>query len=268
MFIFEKYKDQNDFVLSSRDTIEKNSFKQLKNEYFCDNAADTLFRNVNDSVIILRLMNIRGKHQCIIYFSIKESLFITNEYEKQLMKAIFGYLYMAIENHLLYVDIEKNSLSDQLTGLYNRRYLDQVQNHLILDESLVFISGDLNNLKFFNDNYGHAAGDELLVGASNVIQASVRKRDLVFRIGGDEFLILLVNATALEAQRVIKRIRKNASLRKFSNPHLVLSLALGYMMFYKGAQIHEIIAKADEKMYVDKSMSKGIEKLPIPQQKN
>ena len=165
---------------------------------------------------------------------------------------------MAIENHLLYVKIERNALSDQLTGLYNRRYLDKIQNHLILDESLVFISGDLNNLKFFNDNYGHAAGDELLVGASDAIKASVRKQDLVFRIGGDEFLILLINATALDAQRVIKRIRKNASLRKLSHPQLVVSLALGYMMSYKDAQIHEIIAKADEKMYADKLMFRQI----------
>lgn len=268
MLIFEKYKNQNAFVLSSSDMSGKISFKQLKNEYFCDDAAVTVLRNVNDSVRIFRLMNIRRKHKCIIELSINEGHFATNEYEKQLMEAIFGYLYMAIENHLLYVDIEEKSISDQLTGLYNRRYLEKVQNHLILDDSLVFISGDLNNLKFFNDNYGHAAGDELLVGASDAIKASVREQDLVFRIGGDEFLILLVNATEFDAQRVIKRIRKNASLRKFSHPQLVLSLAFGYMMSYKDAQIHEIIASADEKMYADKMASKKIEKLPIPQQKN
>lgn len=110
------------------------------------------------------------------------------------------------------LELERFSNTDRLTGIFNRNYFDR-----IFDEwcrkaraetpfSLVF--GDINGLKRVNDTYGHKAGDLLIRTAADLLVKNVRSSDLVFRLGGDEIVILCPNAARQDADRLVARIKE------------------------------------------------------------
>lgn len=96
--------------------------------------------------------------------------------------------------------------TDTLTQLLNRSTLE-AQLSIHAGRSAVVLI-DLDDFKAYNDSRGHRAGDELLIGFADALRASVRQQDMAFRIGGDEFLLLLVDADRAEAERVIERLRE------------------------------------------------------------
>ncbi|MFW6281817.1 MAG: sensor domain-containing diguanylate cyclase, partial [bacterium] len=113
-------------------------------------------------------------------------------------------------------EIKKNeylSYHDQLTGLYNRRYFENKieefnkrgKNHKPI--SIIII--DIDELKTINDSFGHKEGDKYIKMSSDIINKSTREDDIIARIGGDEFAILLPDTDEDTAERIIKRIQKN-----------------------------------------------------------
>ncbi|WP_321301360.1 diguanylate cyclase [uncultured Sphaerochaeta sp.] len=103
------------------------------------------------------------------------------------------------------------SLHDQLTGLHNRTYADQAMARLDTEDQLPLsiIIGDVNGLKLTNDIFGHAMGDKLLQSIARSLRLSCRTSDVVSRIGGDEFLILLPHTDGNEADQIAKRIEEH-----------------------------------------------------------
>ncbi len=103
------------------------------------------------------------------------------------------------------------SLHDQLTGLHNRTYADEAMVRLDTEDQLPLsiIIGDVNGLKLTNDIFGHAMGDKLLQSIARSLRLSCRTSDVVSRIGGDEFLILLPHTDGDEASRIMKRIEEH-----------------------------------------------------------
>jgi len=95
--------------------------------------------------------------------------------------------------------------TDALTQLLDRSTLGPRLSTHASGSAVALI--DLDNFKFYNDRHGHEAGDELLVAFADALRSSVREEDFVFRIGGDEFLLLLVGADHTTAQQVIDRVR-------------------------------------------------------------
>ena len=113
--------------------------------------------------------------------------------------------------HLL-AEAERTSMTDALTGLYNRRSLDSLmQREVALAErnghplSLLMI--DMDHFKEVNDAHGHAAGDHVLRSFAECLRATLRRTDLAFRYGGDEFVIALPQATVSQAQQVVHKLR-------------------------------------------------------------
>jgi diguanylate cyclase (GGDEF)-like protein/PAS domain S-box-containing protein len=103
------------------------------------------------------------------------------------------------------------SLRDPLTGCYNRRFLGEVQKRLSAFETWGTIVVDVDNFKELNDDFGHQAGDEALIKVSRFLQMNARAEDAVVRMGGDEFLLLLLGASAHYVAEVGQRLRLTAA---------------------------------------------------------
>ncbi|CAH0993282.1 hypothetical protein SIN8267_03430 [Sinobacterium norvegicum] len=109
--------------------------------------------------------------------------------------------------------LRKLSITDPLTGLYNRRYfLSRLNDEFLLyarqprPVSLIFI--DLDHFKLINDRYGHQSGDELLVAIARVLRTSSRSEEVVARIGGEELCVLLPNCTQDQAYTAATRFHR------------------------------------------------------------
>ncbi len=145
------------------------------------------------------------------------------------------------------------SYHDQLTGLYNRRYYDKEMKRFD-DEKyipLTLIMADVNGLKLTNDAFGHGAGDELLIKVADILKATCRTEDVVFRIGGDEFVILLPETDAEYAEIIINRI--NTAIKNEKIAHLVLSVSMGYAVKQNETdEMAELFMEAEDNMYRQK----------------
>lgn len=100
--------------------------------------------------------------------------------------------------------LHEDAIRDVLTGLHNRRFLDELKTGLKAEfvrskEPLAAVMIDIDHFKRFNDTYGHAAGDQVLRTIANFLQSSIRQSDFVFRMGGEEFLVLLPNTNREQA---------------------------------------------------------------------
>ncbi len=149
------------------------------------------------------------------------------------------------EKRLAYI-----SFHDQLTGLYNRSFLEKEIKKF--DNKKYFpisvIMADLNGLKLTNDAFGHHQGDQLLKKAAEIMKSLCRKKDLIARWGGDEFLIFLPRTEKNITKKIIERIKKNCN-KDLIKP-LPVSLSIGCAVKEKENQkIHHIIQKAEERMY-------------------
>jgi diguanylate cyclase (GGDEF)-like protein len=119
-------------------------------------------------------------------------------------------------------EAEKQSLTDGLTGLYNRRSMEQLmQREVALAErhgtSLALVMIDMDKFKEINDEHGHAAGDHLLRAFADCVRITLRKTDLAFRYGGDEFVIALPQTTVEQARAVVQKLRQAFSAVDFSD---------------------------------------------------
>lgn len=147
---------------------------------------------------------------------------------------------------------------DALTGLFNRQAYYSATEGGYKDITAV-ISIDMNGLKAINDNEGHVAGDEALLRLSLCFKRAVKPKQLVYRIGGDEFVILCRKTSEEELQRVIKNIRNYVAATKYS-------CSIGYSLIASGKSIEDMIKESDEMMYLDKAKfysENGIERRKI-----
>jgi diguanylate cyclase (GGDEF)-like protein/PAS domain S-box-containing protein len=119
------------------------------------------------------------------------------------------------------------SYHDQLTGLYNRRFYEEELKRLDVERNLpiALIMADVNGLKLTNDAFGHQEGDQLLLSIAKILKASCRSDEIVARIGGDEFIVLLPKTTEDEAKKLVARIYDTAS--KVKKKNRIASVSLG-----------------------------------------
>lgn len=145
------------------------------------------------------------------------------------------------------------SFHDHLTGLYNRRFYEEELVRLDNPRNwpLSIVMSDVNGLKLINDSFGHASGDQLLIKTAKVLTDACRADDIVARIGGDEFIMLFPRTDALEAAKLINRIKE--LLQKESIEGLEISVSFGSETKTSAADdIHELFKKAEDMMYHDK----------------
>ncbi len=156
-------------------------------------------------------------------------------------------------------ELHRMSITDELTGLYNRRMFYQV-----LEEesrraeaegrpfSLIIL--DLDNFKAYNDEFGHLEGDKALQEIAKVFEEAIRKdKDKVFRMGGDEFAIVLPDTTKGLASVIANRIRERLRERWDGR----FSISIGITQYRPGTDITHLIQRADKAMYEEKKRKKA-----------
>jgi len=145
------------------------------------------------------------------------------------------------------------SFHDQVTGLYNRRFLEEEIKRLDTPRQLPIsvIMCDLDGLKLVNDVFGHQEGDRLLIKAAEIIRESCRREDLIARWGGDEFLILLPKTDIKTAEEITRRIKEKCNSQK--DGPVQVSIALGYATKSRAEEnIWEVMKEAEDWMYRNK----------------
>jgi diguanylate cyclase (GGDEF)-like protein/PAS domain S-box-containing protein len=154
--------------------------------------------------------------------------------------------------------IEYLSMHDSLTGLYNRRYFEEQLVRFDTPENhpLCVIMGDVNDLKLTNDIFGHSSGDLSIVHSANAIQNVCRPVDIAARWGGDEFVLLLPQTNAAQAESVCRRIHEEMALRHVAA--LQCSMSLGFSIkLNTDEDIWHILTNAEQKMYAEKTTNRS-----------
>lgn len=147
------------------------------------------------------------------------------------------------------------SLHDPLTGLYNRAFFEKEMQRL--NESREFpitiVSADIDDLKLVNDTLGHDAGDEMLKACASVLKHSLRKSDILARIGGDEFAAILPRTGEKTGEEIAGRIHSYVALYNSERPGLHLSISVGTATAKTGdVSLMETLKKSDHLMYREK----------------
>ncbi|OBF17365.1 diguanylate cyclase [Mycobacterium kubicae] len=144
--------------------------------------------------------------------------------------------------------LRKIAETDALTSLLDRSTLGPMLSRHASGSAVVLI--DLDNFKGYNDSHGHEAGDELLVAFADALRLSTRKDDAVFRIGGDEFLLLLVAADRAEAEQVVDRLRRRWA-EIGSSVGFSAGIATGEQNLMRLADEHMYAAKRSRRLLAD-----------------
>lgn len=147
------------------------------------------------------------------------------------------------------------STHDMLTGLFNRAYFDSELNRLNSGRMfpVTIFFADMDGLKLTNDNLGHAAGDGLLRRAARVLRAAFRVEDVVARIGGDEFGVILPQTDEAAAAEMRRRVLHAIDEHNQAGQEPPVRFSMGLATAYKGEDLHEAVKTADERMYADKA---------------
>ncbi len=149
------------------------------------------------------------------------------------------------ENDILYL-----SYHDKLTELYNRRFYEEELSRLDTERNLpvTLVIADINGLKMANDAFGHITGDKLIAVIAAVIKKESRADDIVARIGGDEFVLLLPKTPLTEAEKIVARITKKIASQKLGN--IVVSASFGCASKLKPEEeMAKVFKKAEDNMY-------------------
>jgi diguanylate cyclase (GGDEF)-like protein len=157
------------------------------------------------------------------------------------------------EDRLRYV-----SNHDPLTDLYNRGYFAEEMERMERGRRfpVSIIMADLDGLKRVNDTLGHAAGDRLIQEAARIIRCSVRGDDVVARMGGDEFAVILPNTGTEAAGRVLSRLRENERTFHPADSGYFIGISIGIATAHLGESLQDTLKQADQRMYEDKAARK------------
>lgn len=158
---------------------------------------------------------------------------------------------------ILQEKLREEAIQDHLTGLYNRRYLHEILRHALPhaeqeQSNIAFILFDIDYFKKLNDTYGHAIGDEVLRAFSKTLQENIRKGDILFRFGGEEFLLLISDATREDVTRRVDALRLIVAASFFvsADTSIRVTISAGIATFPEDDRTMDALFKvADRRLY-------------------
>jgi diguanylate cyclase (GGDEF)-like protein/PAS domain S-box-containing protein len=204
------------------------------------------------SLILLPLFSEDVNTGFVGFDAVKQKKIFTDQ-EINLLKVLAEITSNVMARQKAEANIRHISFHDQLTGLYNRHYLEIEMARLNTKRQLplAVIMADVNGLKLVNDTYGHGKGDEMLKTAATIIKNSCREEDIIARWGGDEFVILLPQTTEETARLICQRIAE--SCQNSVAVDVPVSFALGAAVkTFMAKDLAETLSEAEDEMYKQK----------------
>ena len=182
------------------------------------------------------------------------------ERELHMLEFVSTQVALAIERKRLEEEIRSLSLTDELTGLYNRRGFtllaeQEVKKAYRMKRSMLLLFTDVDYLKTINDTWGHAQGDLALQEISAILKESLREADILARIGGDEFVVLALDTSKENAEIMTSRLQAALEARNQQSEktyHLTLSMGVAHYDPTAPCTLSELLAQADSLMYEQK----------------
>jgi diguanylate cyclase (GGDEF)-like protein len=177
-----------------------------------------------------------------------------------LSEALHRTVLCAIRQSILETELRSLALRDDLTSLYNRRafYALSTQQLKVMSrkgQGLLLFFADVDHLKYINDTFGHREGDLALLRTANALEQTFRNSDILARLGGDEFAVLALEASSQDEEAILRRLEGHLQKASAEEDRYQLSLSVGVAKFdpRHGASLEDLITKADQEMYGQKS---------------
>ena len=217
------------------------------------------------SLICIPLVT-KGSIQGVLYLDD----FVPRQFDKDRMKllsVLASFAAMAIENAKLHQETFQMAITDALTGLYNRRYFEQMLPQELeradrYQQSFGVLMIDVDNFKSFNDTYGHPMGDRILATIAASIVKALRSVDFAFRYGGEEVAVILPETTERSACQVAERIRKrvvkdtNKLMRGTLKEPVTVSVGVACYPA-DGMDADVLVSRADDLLYLAKGAGRN-----------
>lgn len=185
-----------------------------------------------------------------------------NDKELAILEEALCYLLQPLRNAIIHFQALHAAIHDPLTQLRNRSTLTEtLQREIKLAErshqplSLLMI--DIDNFKSINDTYGHTIGDTVLKALSDLIRQTMRETDIAFRMGGEEFLLLLNDTKPSGAKKLAERLRVQVEQRAHDHNLTAFTISIGLADFNLGDDSNTLINRADQALYQAKSSGKN-----------
>ena len=200
----------------------------------------------------------QGESLGILHFQATDEAPAMADSELSFKTTFAGQVGLSVANIRLREALRAQSIKDPLTGLYNRRYLEETLDREIrravrAEQALGILMLDLDHFKKFNDTYGHDAGDTVLRDTALFLEKSIRAEDIVCRFGGEEFVIILPTADLSAAHARGERIRSKLcelSVRHQGQPLGVITVSVGVAALpLHGTSPKELLEAADAALY-------------------
>lgn len=181
--------------------------------------------------------------------------------EALLLQALASQMAVALEARRALAELQRQSITDSLTGAFNRRYLTRLLSAeraraARYDRPIGLLMTDLDDFKSINDRFGHARGDQVLIAAAEALMGAVRQIDSVIRYGGDEFLIVLPETSGEgvgpAAERIRRVVLETLATGSEVPPGFRLGLSVGTAVHHPGEDLDAKLREADAAMYSDK----------------
>ncbi|PLT32265.1 diguanylate cyclase domain-containing protein [Bacillus sp. V5-8f] len=174
----------------------------------------------------------------------------------KLLQSLIHHSTLALTNSMLREELEKMVITDHLTRLYSRSYLDEkILQSMNEDEEGTFILIDIDDFKKVNDTYGHQVGDEILIQVAQLIHGNIRESDIGARWGGEELAIYLPRLPLQVGVSIAQRLLKKVS--ELSNPKVTISCGVSYWKKDRMDDAKALFKRADEALYLAKNTGKN-----------
>ena len=234
------------------------------------------FRSSIDPILSIMFVPLRNKKDLVgmVVFFDTEREGVFGERDAHVATFLSEHAGAAIENALLYSQAKILTITDDLTNVYNYRYLNNILDRELLraqrlntNMSILFL--DLDSFKQVNDTHGHLVGSKILIEMAGILKQAVRKVDAVARYGGDEYILVLTDTASKGAMIVAERVRETVENYEFLkdegyNIRLTVSIGVASYPEHASGKI-ELLRLADEAMYRGKHGRKNIVYIAIPE---